>query len=186
MKKKNKRGKKLLLLLAVLVLVGAGAVIALKQSEKRAQEEADAATATEETEEYVVCDIPKEDCIRIEWTAEGVSRSFKKEDGVWKNEQNASMKVDQEEFDSLVGRICGMTSDKIVSIGDPKEAGFETSGYQCTVYTKDRSMTIRYGNINKLADRYYAENGEDGNVYLVTIISRSVLDKTDEQLSAEE
>ena len=183
--KKKKRRVRMTILVGVLVLLSAAVAIVLKENAKREQEEADAATATEELVDYIVCDMDKKACKRIEWTIDGVTRSFAKISGKWVNEQNGMMQVDQEVFDSLVGRICGMVSHRIVETDDMDATGISKASCVCTVYSDTESQTITFGDLTPVATNYYAANG-DGNIYMVPIIARTVLDKTDEQLSVTE
>lgn len=176
---KVKRSIKMIALLLALALMAGGTLLAQKMTETRSVSE------TEGT--FALAAQTAEEVTGLSWTHEGVTYHFVKQDGAWKNADDAAFPVNSDEVQELADDLAAMTATrKLEDVTEPANYGLAEPAATVTAEWADGSSTAyAMGAETPFGDGYYLSlSTEAGTVYTVEDALDDLFDKSAMELAA--
>ena len=176
----KKQRKQFVLLLIVLVLLVGGYLALNAYNEKKANE-----VPVDET--VYLTRLESDSIIRLDYTYEGESYVFVKEEDTWKYEEDASLNLNQNRLNTMASRLVAIKIQKqIDNVTDLSQYGLEEPEKTITFATASESYTILVGDYNKVENGCYICEPEGTTVYFVPNIVKSAFNTHLEELIEEE
>lgn len=175
------RIKKLLLLVIVLAVLVGCYMLASKKTETT--------VVNEESGTYELTAKTADDISAIAWTADDVSYSFTRTDGVWYKTDNAEYPVAQDEVESLVSSLLDIKGNrKLENVTDISMYGLSEPAFTVTVTWSDGSTTVyQMGDEAPFGDSYYLKlDDQDTTVYTIADSLSDVFDADEEDFVQQE
>jgi hypothetical protein len=173
----EKQKKQLIALLAVLVV----AVVVFFGVSKISNDEEE-----EETITYTVNDIESDNVTRLVFTNSEGTVSLSKSGDEWICEDDKTLDIDEDEVDTLVGKVAGLTSEyKIENVTDLSQYGLDEPSTTIMISDGTNSCTILVGNYNSITSTNYICLESDMTIVYSTDNGVNTFNKTVDDLIAE-
>lgn len=135
-----------------------------------------------------VTDFDVAEVTAFSYTSAGLEVSFSLVDGEWKNDADASLKIDTEKIESFLENFNAIESDnEIADAENREEFGLQEPNSSITFQFSDgESLTCSVGEYNDVMGVYYFMTDAGDSVYTVSGTVANKLSNTEDNFAAEE
>lgn len=153
-----KKSVKMLLLCALLIAL-AGSYVLVNRMNERAE-------IAEESGSFALVEQEADALTGLRWTNEDAEYHFIKEDGAWKDANDADFPTNQSAVDDLANRFLTMEANrKLTDVEDAAEYGIGEDSFAVTAEWSDGSETVyTMGDETPFADGWYLQCSDDAGV----------------------
>lgn len=144
-------------------------------------------TEEEEKISYTVTEVDTASVKELSLSNENGDFSFVKENDVWYEAGDRSVKIDTALLENMITAATGVTSeDKIENVEDMSEYGLENPQIAVTYSTETENVTLNIGDYNSAVSKYYICVDGENTVYTISSSVRSSFTKSLDDLKAAE